>query len=170
MIARQAKYSKPSRQSRMSSALRNVAIAFFLLSFVLIVPLNSFAANDAVTASVAPTSVSGSGTFTVSGTVTAASGSITNTAVFLRVVNPTNTTVAVASANVTGSGASGTYSKGFIAGGSPNWTGGTYEVIATYGTSSSTQPATAAATFAYSGATTTTTTTTLQPRPTLQPR
>jgi len=131
-----------------------------LLSVMLIVPLNSFAANDSVTASIVPTSVVGSGTFTVSGSVTAASGSITNTAVFLRVVNPTNTTVAVASANVTGSGASGTYSKGFVAGGSSNWVAGTFEVVATYGTLSSGQPATATVTFTYASATTTTTSTT----------
>lgn len=144
----------------MGSALRDVTVAFLLLSVMLIVPLNSFAANDSVTASIVPTSVVGSGTFTVSGSVTAASGSITNTAVFLRVVNPTNTTVAVASANVTGSGASGTYSKGFVAGGSSNWVAGTFEVVATYGTLSSGQPATATVTFTYASATTTTTSTT----------
>ncbi|MDV3277441.1 MAG: hypothetical protein LYZ69_03115 [Nitrososphaerales archaeon] len=66
--------------------------------------------------------------FVVSGNVITASGNSSGTAVFILVINPSNTLVAFASAQVSGNGAVGVYSHNFTAGGSTAWIVGTYTV------------------------------------------
>ena len=103
--------------------------------------------NDKVTVSESPTSLSGSGTFTVSGSVVAASGSVSNTAVVITVKNPSGTVVATGQATVAGSGSSGAYTTTFVAGGTSSWLGGTYSITATYGTILGGTPASASSSF-----------------------
>lgn len=105
--------------------------------------------NDKVTVSVSPTSLSGSGTFTVSGSVVAASGSVSNTAVVITVKNPSGAVVSTGQATVGGTGSSGTYTTTFVAGGTSSWPGGTYTVTATYGTILGGTPASASSSFLY---------------------
>lgn len=133
-----------------------------LLLVIMIAPLTATAATDSVTVSVSPLSVTGSGRFTVSGAVTAASDSVAGTAVFVQVQNSTHANAAAVSAPVAGTGASGTYSTTITAGGGSTWKNGTFTVSVTYGTSATSAPATASTTFTYStsSATTTTATTT----------
>ena len=104
---------------------------------------------DSVTASVFPRTVSGAGSFTVSGGVLAGSGSASNTAVVVTVVNPAGVIVASTSAAVSATGATGTYSATLVAGGTPSWTGGEYSVSATYGTLNGVPPAVATTSFFY---------------------
>ena len=143
----------------MNSSRRTLLFALVLLLLSSAAPMSAIAQADSVTIGVAPTSVVGAGMFTVSGNVTAATGNVAGTAVFIEVQNPSSTNVAVSAPAVTGSGASGTYTATFTAGG-PSWTSGTYKVAASYGTTTS-APAMATTSFAYSaGATNTTSTTT----------
>jgi hypothetical protein len=108
-------------------------------------------AKDAITVSVSPSSVSEG--FVVSGTVTAASGNVQLTAVFVRVANPKAKVVAVGSASVSGSGASGTFALSFRAGGNEDWVNGKYEVVGTYGTYPETSLSKSSAYFTYEGET-----------------
>lgn len=90
--------------------------------------------NDKVMVSESPTPLSGSGMFTVSGNVVAASGSVSNTAAVITVKNSAGEVVATSPAAVGGSGSSGTYTATFVAGGTSSWSGGMYTVTVTYGT------------------------------------
>ena len=104
---------------------------------------------DSVTVAVSPTSVIGAGNLTVSGAVTAASGSVGGTAATVTVENPNGDNVIVAEAPISGTGSSGTYSLTLTAGGTSSWIGGTYKITATYGTLVNSAPATESTTFVY---------------------
>jgi hypothetical protein len=107
--------------------------------------------SDAVTAKVSPTSVSGGGAFTVSGTVTAGSGSVANTIVYVTVKNPSGAGVYVGTVTFTpGAAATANYTLPILgAGGTSSWIGGNYTVIATYLSTPGGTPATATASFSY---------------------
>jgi hypothetical protein len=104
---------------------------------------------DAVTAQVSPASVSGGGTITVSGTVTAGSGSVANTAITVTVKNPSGTAVSYGTATLTGTAATANYTLPIVAGGTSSWIGGNYTVVASYASTLGGTPATATASFSY---------------------
>jgi hypothetical protein len=118
-------------------------------TFLTAVSTFGYAVSDSVTAMVSSSLVTGSGSFTVLGAVTAASGSVLGTAVIITVKNPSGSIASITTANVQGAGSSGTFSSTILAGGTPLWIGGNYSVVASYGSSLGSNPATATASFFY---------------------
>jgi len=102
-----------------------------------------------VTVHVSPVSALGAGTITVSGTVTAGSGSTSYTAVTVTVKNPSGIVVSIGTADFTGIAATANYTLPITVGGTSSWIGGTYTVTATYATTLEGSPATATASFSY---------------------
>jgi len=112
---------------------------------------------DTVSVNASPQSVSGSGTVTISGAVEACSGSAALASVVLTVKNPSGSTVYsnVAQPISKSSPENGNYSVNLAAGETPQWIPGTYTISAFFtSTQSVGTPATAAATFIYTGNTT----------------
>lgn len=111
-----------------------LAVILMLLAFIISAPsISSATASNSVTVSVHPTTVPLGGNFTVSGNVTAESGAVGGTSVFIKVVDYFGTLMASANASVTGSGGSGTYSGSFATGGTGLWGAGSYTAEASYG-------------------------------------
>ena len=104
---------------------------------------------DSVTALVSPNSVSTGEAFTVSGVVTAGSGSVLGSEVHIAVESPNGTLVDSAAATVTGTTATGNYSARFSAGGTSAWISGYYSVTATYSTLPGGTPAAVKVSFSY---------------------
>jgi sugar lactone lactonase YvrE len=105
--------------------------------------------SDMVTVHVSPASVSSGATITASGTVTAGSGSVSNTGITITVKNPGGTDVSIGTATLTGSAATANYTLPIVVGGTSSWIGGNYTVVATYMTALGGTPATATAFFSY---------------------
>jgi YVTN family beta-propeller protein len=109
--------------------------------------------SDSVTVKVSPGSLQTTGTFGVSGNVTAATGSVSGTSVNLWVRSPNGTVLYSSQVPVAGSGVRGTYSVSLSAGGSSTWISGFYTVKANYSTlSAQYQPATSTAYLQFSAA------------------
>ena len=109
---------------------------------------------DTVSVKATPQSVSGSGTVTISGAVEACSGSAALASVVLTVKNPSGSQVFsdVVQPISTTSSENGNYSVNLAAGETPLWIPGTYTISAFFtSTQSVGTPATAAATFIYTG-------------------
>ncbi len=105
---------------------------------------------DNVTAKVTPTVVSLDGNVTISGTVTACSGSVNYTSVVILVRNPGGATVFQDEVTPGGAATFGNYSTTMVTGGTALWTPGIYVVTSQYRSSSaSTSPVFATATFTY---------------------
>ena len=108
------------------------------------------ASADNVTAKVSPAIVSAAGTITISGRVTACSGSVNYTSVLILIKNPAGATVFQDEVTPAGAATFGNYSDIVLTGGTPNWTPGLYVVTSQYRSSSnSANPAFATATFTY---------------------
>ena len=130
----------------------------------------SNAAGDSIKLNpITPSVLIGTEAFTISGNVTASSGSVAgsctniynyspNCGLLITVINPDNEGVAYARPAVNGSGARGTFRVTFIAGNNSDWIAGTYTAVASYDTSSDNTipPAVDSAIFNYSAITSTT--------------
>ena len=122
--------------------------------FALLVCLPAAAATPSykVTVQTNSSSYVGGATVSVSGQVSPAPGP--NTAVYIKVVSPSDALVTAMEASVNGT--TGSYSASFVAGGSASWVDGSYVVNATWGAYGS--PTFAVTDFGWSGAGTTSTT------------
>lgn len=136
-------------------AIRNYALGAILVAALMLTASGvAVSATYSITAATDMPSYTSGQTIKVTGTVSPAPGP--NTAVFVKVINPSGKVVVPGYAPVDGT--TGAYEFDSVAGGSADWTSGTYTVNATWGAYPPTIFHTT--TFAYSAGTTSTTSST----------
>lgn len=153
----------------LSAIAAGLLIASLFVSPLVVYATGTDSAGDSVTISaITPTSVSGTQTFTVSGTVTSGTGSLSGSGVTITITNPSGTPLGYQVLAPSGTGATGTFTSSPFSAGSPasSWpTSGAYTAKAQYGPACTGSCTTAAAdtkTFSYTATATTTTATSNQ--------
>ncbi len=118
-----------------------------LTALLLLSPLAASAAGATVTVKTDSASYAGAQSLTVFGTVSPTPGA-SGTFTVINVKNPSGATVLTGEASVSSS--DGSFSQGFVTGGSASWISGTYKVNATYAPVGVSVSGSATTTFGYS--------------------